>query len=401
MFGILWSPMRISSPLSDMKKLLIVNNNMKIGGVQKSLCNLLWATQGQYDVTLFLFRRNGALLAELPPSVKVIECRSFFRFFGMSQTECKGLDKLKRGILAFLGRKFGRKAALRLVLPTQRTLSETYDASIAFLHNGNPHHFYGGVQDFVLRRTKAKKKIAFVHCDYRLSDANHRINNQVIRQFDAVAACSDGCRRAFCEVLPDMSEECSVVRNCHRFEKIEALAGKDTVTYSDDCTHILVVARLAHEKGVERAVIAASYLKKKGYSFCLHIIGSGAMEPLLRELAEGLPVVFCGEQKNPYRFMKNADLLLLTSFYEAAPMVIEEAALLSLPVLTTETTSSEEMVVRSGNGFVCDNSQEAINEALEALLSDPSRIASVRKQMQGRKPNNSVALQQFQQILED
>ena len=30
-----------------MKKLLIVNNNMKIGGVQKSLCNLLWNICGE------------------------------------------------------------------------------------------------------------------------------------------------------------------------------------------------------------------------------------------------------------------------------------------------------------------------------------------------------------------
>ena len=384
-----------------MKKLLIVNNNMKIGGVQKSLCNLLWATQGQYDITLLLFRRSGALLAELPPGIKVVECRSCFRFYGMSHAESRGLDKLKRGVLAFLGQRFGRNCAMRLTLPTQRTLPDFYDAAIAFLHNGNPYHFYGGVQDFVLNCVKATKKIAFLHCDYRLSDANHKINNDIIRRFDTVAACSEGCKQAFCEVMPEMSEKCTVVRNCHRFEQIKRLAETDTVSYPEGCVHILTVARLAHEKGVERAVCAAAYLKERGISFCLHVIGTGAMESMLRELAEGLPVMFHGEQENPYRFMKNADLLLLTSFFEAAPMVIEEAALLSLPVLTTETTSSEEMVERSGNGFVCENSQEAINETLYALLSEPSRIAAVRLQMQGRQPDNCAALQQFQQMLED
>lgn len=401
MSGTLWRPTGISALRSDMKKLLIVNNNMKIGGVQKSLCNLLWSIRGRYDITLLLFRRSGALLAQLPPEIKVVECQSWFRFYGMSQADCKGFDKIKRGTLAFLGQKFGRSCAMRLTRPSQKTLPEAYDAAIAFLHNGNPHHFYGGVQDFVLHCVNAKKKIAYLHCDYRLSDANHKINNDVIRQFDVVAACSEGCRRAFCETLPDMSEKCVVVRNCHRFDQIEALADTDTVTYPDGCLHILTVARLAHEKGVERAIDAAAYLKEKNISFCLHVVGTGAMEPMLRKRAEGLPVVFHGEQANPYRFMKNVDLLLLTSFYEAAPMVIEEAALLSLPVLTTQTTSSEEMVVRSGNGFVCENSQQAINETLYTLLSEPARIANVHLQMRNRKPDNSAALQQFQQMLED
>ena len=38
-----------------MKKLLIVNNNLNIGGVQKSLYNLLWSLPEDYEVTLYLF----------------------------------------------------------------------------------------------------------------------------------------------------------------------------------------------------------------------------------------------------------------------------------------------------------------------------------------------------------
>ena len=38
-----------------MKKLLIVNNNMQLGGVQKALISLLDEIKDQYNVTLFLF----------------------------------------------------------------------------------------------------------------------------------------------------------------------------------------------------------------------------------------------------------------------------------------------------------------------------------------------------------
>lgn len=45
-----------------MKRILIVNNNMHIGGVQKALLNLLQTLHADYDITLLLFYCGGALL---------------------------------------------------------------------------------------------------------------------------------------------------------------------------------------------------------------------------------------------------------------------------------------------------------------------------------------------------
>ena len=58
-----------------MEKILIVNNNMDIGGIQKSLLNLLREVSGEYDITLLLLSRSGALLKEVPEGVKVITPR--------------------------------------------------------------------------------------------------------------------------------------------------------------------------------------------------------------------------------------------------------------------------------------------------------------------------------------
>ena len=166
--------------------------------------------------------------------------------------------------------------------------------------------------------------------------------------------------------MPQEKGKCCTVRNCHRFDEIRNLANQDTMVYSDDVRNVLMVTRLAHEKGVERALKALSFAKKRGIAVRLHLVGDGAMHDKMHEYAKTLDiedaVVFYGEQRNPYRFMRNADLLLMTSFYEAAPMVIEEASALGLPTLTTQTTSSQEMI--GSNGWICENSQEGINEAL-------------------------------------
>ena len=386
-----------------MKKLIIVNNNMKVGGVQKSLLNLLWELGDGYDITLYLFRSLGAYTGQLPPWVKVMECRRLFRYLGLSQGECGGIHKLTRGLLALLCKVFGRDLTLKLMLLSQKTLPETYDCAISFLHNGGKYSFYGGVQEFVLHKIKAKRKVAFLHCDYRGCGGDYPQNNRKLAAFDFIAACSDGCREAFLDVLPDLSHKCVSVRNCHRFHEIRQLAEEAPVTYTPDKIHMVMVFRLSHEKGIDRAINAAEKALQAGCPVMLHVLGSGGQEARLRELVRerGMEetVHFYGEQTNPYRYVKNADLLLMTSYHEAAPMVIEEARCLGVPVLTTRTTSSEEMVTAVNAGWVCENSQEDIDRCLLEVLENPKKLKEKKAELAGALPDNSQALSQFRTVI--
>lgn len=388
-----------------MKKILIVNNNMKVGGVQKSLYNLLWSLEGHYDVTLCLMRATGAYLQQLPKSVRVVECRGAVRYLSMSQGECAGIHKLLRGGLAFLCRLLGRDRVMKLILAGQKPVAGEYDCAVAFLHNGNIRSFYGGVQEFVLKNVKAKKKAAFLHCDYGSCGANHPRNNRILEQFDRVAACSEGCRRAFEAVMPQMREKCVTVPNFHRYDEILELAGRAPVDYEENWIHGICVARLAHEKGIERAIYATAAAKEAGHAMKLHLVGGGGMEAQLRDLAAQLGlqdrVVFHGEQTNPYRYMAGADLFLLTSYHEAAPMVIDEAVSLGLPVLTVKTTSSHEMVTLRQAGWVCDNDQAALNQALIALLADKEAIHTAKNSLRSRAVDNTLAARQWRCLIEE
>jgi len=387
-----------------MKKILIVNNNMSVGGVQKSLCNLLWSIAGRYEITVLLFQAVGEYIDCLPAGVKVLEADSLFRYLGISQGECRGVDKLKRGALTVLCRIFHRSRVMKILLASQQTLPEEYDCAIAYLHDGNVQRFYGGVQDFVLHCVKAKKKVAFLHCDYRNCGADHPENNRQIGHFDQIAACSDGCRKAFVSVLPEWEAKCATVKNCHRFEEIRTLAMENEIEYDRSFRNVVMVSRLAHEKGVERAMEAMAWAIGKGVPAVVHIVGDGPMKSFLQERAAELGITdfvhFYGEQSNPYRYMKNADLFLMTSYYEAAPMVIEEAACLGLPVLTTETTSSEDMVKRQELGWVCENNQEALNTKLVHVLEDPAVLQTVKMRLRESVMDNTLALEQFTKMIE-
>lgn len=387
-----------------MKKIIIVNNNMKVGGVQKSLYNLLWAIHDQYDITLYLFSKTGEYADQLPSDIKVIVCTSLFRYLGVSQGECGSpYDRLARGLLAALCKVFGRSFVIRILGWSQKELIDEYDIAISYLQNGRLKSFYGGVNEFVLQKINARQKIAFLHCDYYNCGANSAPNNKLYYGFDRIAACSDGCRGAFIEVVPELTEKCCTVRNCHRNEIIKKKALENPVVYEEGRIHVLIVGRLAHEKAIDRAIKAAAYGLDRLIPVSLHIIGDGNMMEPLKELAASLriqdAVHFYGEQQNPYRFMINADLLLITSYHEAAPMIIDEARILGIPVLTVKTTSSEEMVLDSHCGWVCENSQEGIDRCLMEILTHPSCLEQMKTSLKDNVIDNTEALEQFHMII--
>jgi glycosyltransferase involved in cell wall biosynthesis len=132
----------------------------------------------------------------------------------------------------------------------------------------------------------------------------------------------------------------------------------------------------------------------------LHILGDGAERESLAGLASQLTVedsvIFYGNQGNPYRYMKNADVLLIPSRHEAAPMVIDEARAIGLPILTVKTTSAEDMVAERDCGWVCENTDEALSLKLCELLADGTALSLMKERMQQAEVDNSEALAQFE-----
>lgn len=387
-----------------MKRIVIVNNNLKVGGVQKSLINLLWAIYKDYKITLVLFDKTTGCESQLPEGIELVGCSSLYRFLGISQSECaRPAIKLVRGFLVLICRVFGRSFAMRLINLSQPTLMSEYDIAISYLQNGDPRHFYGGVNEFVLAKVKAKKKFAFLHCDYLNCGANDKKNNKLYHRFDKIIACSDGCKESFIKAIPELASRCMTVRNFHRIDQNKEMALQNPVIYSEESLNVVIVGRLAHEKAVDRAIKAVAYVKKHSIPIALHIIGSGSMEADLKHLVEEYEadeyICFHGEQQNPYRFMKNADLLLITSYHEAAPMVIDEARMIGIPTLTVETTSSKEMILPYQNGWICKNDQNAINAFLLKLAMDRDSIKQTKERLIAAKTSNEIAYQQFHMIM--
>ena len=221
----------------------------------------------------------------------------------------------------------------------------------------------------------------------------------MMAQFDAVAACSEGCCRAFVAAMPGLADRCVAVRNCHRFDEIRQLAEQEIPPYAENEIHAVTVARMTATKGLDRAIRAIAAAKAAGIPVTLHLVGDGPMRESLQALTKELgvqdAVIFHGEQSNPYPYIKQADVMLLTSYHEAAPMVIEEARCLGVPVLSTAITSTKEMVIEAQAGWVCDNDDQALTEMLCRVLADREGMQAVRDYLVQTSMDNQEALAQF------
>ncbi len=181
-------------------------------------------------------------------------------------------------------------------------------------------------------------------------------------RFDQVITVSNGCKNHFIKALPELESKVLVVKNFHNYKEIKSKAEISPYQYQKDHYNILTIARLSEEKGIIRTIEIIAKLVKHSPKICWHIVGEGSqrteIENLIRSYSLDNNIILFGNQDNPYRFMKNADLFLLPSYHEAAPMVLEEAKYLGIPILTTDTISAKEMLEDYDSGFICENTNE-------------------------------------------
>jgi CDP-glycerol glycerophosphotransferase (TagB/SpsB family)/glycosyltransferase involved in cell wall biosynthesis len=133
----------------------------------------------------------------------------------------------------------------------------------------------------------------------------------------------------------------------------------------------VTVGRLSPEKNHERLLRAFDLVHQDDPDTRLVFVGYGPLAEKLQRIAKELglaqSVTFAGLQHNPFAIMANSDVFVLSSDYEGQPMVIHEARVLGLPVVTT-AFGSVEGAMPEGVGLVVPRDHEALAEGMRAAL---------------------------------
>ena len=78
-----------------------------------------------------------------------------------------------------------------------------------------------------------------------------------------------------------------------------------------------------------------------------------------------------GEKTNPYPYIKNADLMIHTSFVESQCLTVLEAFSLSISCIVTESIGPKEFIINGINGILTGpDSKQIANEIINLINND-------------------------------
>ena len=153
--------------------------------------------------------------------------------------------------------------------------------------------------------------------------------------------------------------------------KNERISIYDKIFYNKDLIKFIIVGRLREEKRHNYLIRAFSKVKTHLPNSRLIIIGDGPLRKELEQLIEKLKlkndVLLMGLRRNPYKYMANSDIFILSSRYESFPIVLLEALACGLPIISTDCKTGPREILDNGKyGLLPDenNFEDLINNML-------------------------------------
>ena len=255
--------------------------------------------------------------------------------------------------------------------------------------------FYGGHMMRILTGScqKNSKKIGWIHStEIQTHFPLFKSEAEAIktyRMMDALICVSNEVERAAKRLLGN-NIKVAVIYNP---SDVKTIIDKSKETADDfvktKFTFINASRISIYHKGFDRLVEVVKMLKNDDLDFCVLILGDGDGYEELRELISknnlNETILLMGQKDNPYKYMRMADCYVCSSRCEGFSMVVSEAVILGLPVISTDISGAREMLGDSEYGLVVENSENGLYEGMKELLTDQKAYNWIKDRVQKRK----------------
>jgi glycosyltransferase involved in cell wall biosynthesis len=149
---------------------------------------------------------------------------------------------------------------------------------------------------------------------------------------------------------------------------------------------ILTVCRLDSIQKDVPLLIRAFVSVKKTIPCRLVVIGTGPQENELKKLVSKLGIDkdtwFVGYDKNPYKYMAKSDVFVLSTKFEALPLVLGEAMACGCPIISSDCDFGPREILDHGKYgiLVPVGNEHALADAILKILSNPElRMEYIKK----------------------
>ncbi len=303
-----------------MKRIAFFQDNLDVGGIQKSIMNLLMNFDYEnYHVDLYLSDRKSFWDVDFPEQLHIKylrhipKCWSFVPF----------------------------DLAKNLVSLDFSDVTEPYDVAIDF----NSYQFSCALGALTV---PAKRRIMWIHNNvsvklenewkYRVLWYNFR---DKFKYYDEFVAVSKGVIEPFQECSGMYDKPYTVIQNTIDTHEIyEKAAAETDFSVDESKLNFVAIGRLCHQKGYDIMLEKFSEVVRQRDDVHLYIIGDGDRRLMLEYQRDSLGltdyVTFLGQKTNPFVYMDKMDAFVSTSRYEGQPLNVMEARALGLPLFCTK-----------------------------------------------------------------
>ena len=295
-------------------RLLTVLPSLHGGGAQRVMVNLLNRfAHESLDLHLAVFDNSGPLKNELSDAVTVHDLKA---------------RRVRQGLFRLLG-TIGRLSP-SVVLATCTHVNLAMGLLRPFLPRGTK---------LVVREVNV---VSAIFDAWRVMLPKRTVMRTLLGQADLVVCQSEFMRDDLTNSLQLPLSSTAVVYNPVDIDRISRLVeGESPYGKHAHGPNIVAIGSMNRpKKGFDRLIEAMPLLKQDQPHARLWILGEGRLERELREQAQRFgvdqAVRFVGFQQDPYRWLRHADLFVLSSRHEGTPNVLLEAMACGCPTVVID-----------------------------------------------------------------
>jgi glycosyltransferase involved in cell wall biosynthesis len=395
-----------------MKKILIIQSTMELGGAESSLLGLLDALdRKKFDVSLFLYSHEGELLPYINPEIHFLpEIREYkelllpveknfrdgFWKIGVARCFAKLRSWASKGPL-HMSHNY-KQYFHKLCMPYLPAIPGNYDLAISF---NDPHYIIG-------MKATARIKMAWFHTDASRIDYCDDIEKEMWGMSDYVVNVSKSCKKAFDEKHPYLSNRSIVIENIlsSTFVKkqSEAMNVSGEMDVDGSCVKILSIGRFTFQKRFDEVPELTKLIRDSGINVNWYLIGYGGDEALIRQKIKeaGMQeyVIILGKKENPYPYIKACDIYIQPSRYEGKSVAVREAQILNKPVIITNYATASNQLEDGIDGVIVPMDTEACAKGIMEVIRDKNLQQRLIDNTKKKDYTNAHEVKKIYQLME-